>query len=316
MEQARTLTKNGNAPLQQKKKVNWGKLFPYFVIIPPMIHFMIFYVYVNISSILLAFRYERADGSEIWTLMHFETFFESIINEIQHPVEGTFGFFAALKNTLYYFAAGVGKTLLTSVIAYFLYKKIYLTKVYKIVFFLPSMIPGLVYIMIFKNFITPDGPLDMVLVKLFDTNIPPLLTQTSTATAVIIFYTLWSGFGTTMLIFVGSMNRIPDSVIEAGILDGCKATTEFFKIVMPLIFDTVFTYILIGLGCIFMSSGPILYFTNGNFNTNTLSYWIFLRVRDGSTNYPSAVGLVFTVAALPLLIISRWLLNKIETPEF
>ena len=121
-----------------------------------------------------------------------------------------------------------------------------------------------------------------------------------------------------MLIFVGCMNRIPESVLEAAMLDGCNTRQEFFKIVMPLIWSTVSTYILIGVGCIFQASGPILYFTGEDATTNTLtlSYWVFLRVRAGSSNYPAAVGLIFTILGIPLVIISRKIMNKIDTPEY
>ena len=65
---------------------------------------------------------------------------------------------------------------------------------------------------------------------------------------------------------------------------------------------------------IFMASGPILYFTEGAYNTFTLSFWIFNEVRGDAYNYSSAVGLFFTVVALPIVFGIRYLMNKIN-PE-
>ncbi|MBQ9355045.1 MAG: sugar ABC transporter permease [Clostridia bacterium] len=302
----------------KENKINWAKLFPYIVLLPGVINFLIFYVYVNFNSILLAFTVPTADGGQVFSLLNFKQFFETVAQEIVSPIEGEYGMVDALLNTFKYFFINVFKTFLTAVVAYFLFKKVYLSKAYKILFFLPSMIPGMVYIMVFKNFISIYGPMWSFVRSVFGVTYSNLLTNPDTATNVILFYCLWSGFGAQMLIFVGCMNRIPNSVLEAALLDGCTTRQEFFKIVMPLIWSTVSTYILIGIGCIFQATGPILYFTGGDATTNTqtLGFWIFLRVRAGSTNYPAAVGLIFTLLGIPLVIMSKKIMNKIETPEY
>ena len=176
------------------------------------------------------------------------------------------------------------------------------------------MIPGLVYIMIFKQFINSFGPIGNMLYKVFGYELPVLLANPATATNTILFYVMWSGFGAQMLIFVGVMNRIPLSVIEAANLDGCTGFREFRTIVMPLIWETFATYLLIGIACIFMASGPLLYFTDGAHDTFTLNFWIFKQVQGNSNyHYPAAIGLIFTVLALPLMFVSRYLMSRMET---
>ena len=54
--------------------------------------------------------------------------------------------------------------------------------------------------------------------------------------------------------------------------------------------------------------------TQGAAKSTTLGYWLFSQVINGSYNYPAAVGVIFTLLGIPILIISRKLLNKI-TPE-
>jgi multiple sugar transport system permease protein len=300
-----------------KKEINQleksGKVFAYWIVIPALIHFMIFYVYINFSTIILAFSVETVDGA-VFSLSNFEKLFLEIKNQIIDPVGGKSELVLALGNTLKYFTTSVVKTFLSAIIAYFFFKKVYLHKVYKILFFLPSMIPGLVYVMIFKEFINTYGPVGHLLYDVFNYELPVLLSDPATATSTIIFYVMWSGFGAQMLIFVGVMNRIPLSVIEAANLDGCTGFNEFARIVIPLIWETLSTYLLIGIACIFMASGPLLYFTNGAHDTFTLSFWIFKQVHgNGNYNYPAAIGLIFTVLALPLMFLSRFLMSKIET---
>ena len=72
--------------------------------------------------------------------------------------------------------------------------------------------------------------------------------------------------------------------------------------------------LLLQFATIFTATGPVLYFTGGSYNTYTLSYWIFDQVRGSSYNYPSAVGMFFTVLAIPFVFGSRAIMKKIN-PE-
>ena len=217
------------------------------------------------------------------------------------------------KNTILYFVADMFKRGAAFLVAYFFYKKIWGAKAFRVIFFLPSIISDIIEVTIFKSFIATYGPLYNLLKSVFGYELPALLGSAATATPTIIFYTIWAGFGTTMLIFVGVMNRIPEDVIDAGKIDGCTWTKEFTKIIIPLGWETLYTSFILGLAGIFMASGPIMLFTGGAFNTYTLSYWIFDQVKNGTYNYPAAIGLVFTALTIPITFFSRWLMSKFSS---
>ena len=280
--------------------------FGYLMTAIGFIHFLIFYVYVNFNSILLAFQVQTENGA-VFSMINFRTLF----NELVQPDTQVFN---ALINTIKYWVVGIIKLFTTFLVSYFIYKKIPLYKTFRTIFFMPCVIPGIVLITLFKNFITVYGPLWTVLNDVFGYELPNLLTNPDTATNTILFYVFWSGFGTQMLIFVGALNRIPEEIFEAALIDGCSWTREFRSIVLPLAWETLLIYLTLSIGGIFMSTGPILYFTGGNeyTNTQTLEFWIYLQVRDGAYNYPAAIGVFFTVLALPLVVLSRLLLRKIS----
>ena len=94
-------------------------------------------------------------------------------------------------------------------------------------------------------------------------------------------------------------------------------------IIVPLIFPTLSTQFIFVLTGIFSSSGPILLFTKGAYETTTLSYWIFEQVYGGGTyggsgsyNLVSAMGLCFTLIGVPLILFARYLLNRVEDVEY
>ena len=296
--------------LVKKKKLSSGKIFCCIMLLPVIFHFLVFYCGVNLNSILLAFTENTPDGGLKASLINFQYF----VKEMKNPDSGVY---MALFNTLQYWLLHQVKFALTSIVAYFFYKKVYGHKFYKIIFFLPSMIPGLVYVSIFKNFITAYGPLYVLLENMFGYKMPSLLALPETAKPTIMFYAFWSGFGPQLLIQIGAMNRIPGEVIDAAKLDGCVGFREFIYIVFPLIFETIATYFLLGIVTIFQSTGPFLFFVGDKMpEVYTLQYWIFTQTMGGKTNYPAAIGLIFSFAALPLVLISRYLINKVDTVTY
>ena len=270
----------------------------------PAIYGIIRYFAINGYSILLAF----SDGEPFqapFTLRNFRMFWTD--------VQGNGILLVALKNTLKYFGVGLVQQFACYVVAYFLYKKIPLYKGFRFLFYLPCLIPGVVSSAIFMELIRVGGPVYQI-ASYFGFAYNDLLSRPETATTTMIVYMLISGIGTSYLIYVGAMNRIPVELIESAQLDGCSTWREFWSIVFPLTFGTYATFLLMALCGVFTASGPILYMTHGAANTTTLGYWLFSQVIDGFYNYPAAVGVVFTLLGIPILVICRWIINK-ASPE-
>ena len=85
---------------------------------------------MNFNSFLLAFQEPRTYE---WTLNNFAQFWDELTRE-----GGTIGI--ALGNTLIYFAVGIIMLFLNLVASYFLYKKIFMYKTFRIIFYLPAII--------------------------------------------------------------------------------------------------------------------------------------------------------------------------------
>lgn len=179
------------------------------------------------------------------------------------------------------------------------------------VFFIPSILSAVVLVTVFKEMIKTDGPLSKMLL-IFGYKMPSLLTNPLTAKWVIVAYTMWTGFGVNVILYQGAMSRIPDSVIEAGELDGVTGFGELFRIITPMMWPTLSTTIILSLTGIFTASGPILLFTEGKYDTYTISYWIYSQVTfSKSYEYPSATGLFFTAIGLPIVLTVRYFINKV-----
>ena len=310
-ENVKTLSKNSS-----KKKMNdmekKGLIFTLVILTPVIISFLVFWLYANLQSLCMGFLIKEVEtGKEVFSLYKFEKLFR----EFQRPDTAMS---EAFVNTMKYFAVHIIKIFLSVTIAYFFYKKVPGHTFYKVLFYLPAMIPAIVYITIFKELVGKYGPIYTLVYNLFGYDMPELFASPATATPTILFYVLWSGFGTSMLIYVGAMNRIPGEVIDAANLDGVGLAREFFQIVLPLIWETFGTYFLLAFTGIFMESGPLLYFVGEDLTlkTQTINYWMFLQVIGGEYYYPSAIGMFFSILTIPFVILSRWLITRIETVTY
>ena len=293
--------------ITQKQKINlifiWSMLFI------PVLQWLVFYLYVNLDSVILAFR--ELDGD--WTLGY-------IGAALHEFTTGGSVLLSALKNTLIYFVKDLLMIPFQLIIAYFLYKKIAGAKFFRIMFYLPSLISGVVMVTVYSTLIAPYGAVGQLIEKFFGT-CPSFLSDSRYATWAIVFYTVWLGWGGNMLIFGGSLARIPNDMFEAARLDGVTPFKELVWLILPLMWSTLSTVLVLNLTGLFAAGGPILLFDSAKLNVgiDTLGYWMFEKVwKNGAAAYNevSATGLILTVVGAPIIMFIRWLIDRVPKVEY
>lgn len=291
------------AEKDKKKRRLKRTLFIALILAIPIIHWLVFWLYVNFNSILLAFKLPNGN----WSI---ETI-RQVINELAEP-SSDLGI--ALKNTLSYFIKDVIMLFWQLIIAYMFYKKIAGYKFFRIVFYLPAIISSVTMVTMFRAIIGSEG----VIAGLFeraDMVFPKLLRDSRYATKTIMFFTIWIGWGGEMLVLGGAFERIPAEVLEAAKLDGVSPVGELAKLIVPMIWPTISTLLILYATGLFNASGPIFLFgTKGSYETWTLSYWIFHKVLYGGSgqyNAVSAMGVLFTCIGVPIVMFVSWLFDKV-----
>ena len=288
------------------KKIN-RTLFIGGMLMIPVLNFVIFWLGVNFNSILLAFKGIK-NGTEYWTLGNFKYLYQEFF------VYPDSGMRLYLKNTMIFFSLGAFViTPLSLLLSFFLYKRILGYKFYRIMFFLPSIMSAVVVSSLFKYLLGASGPVGEIYKILHGVEYAPaFLSETEYALKSLIIYGLWTGIAGNFILYCGAMNRIPIEVVESARLEGSNCRTELVHIVIPMIWPTLSTTLIFTVVGIFSASGNILLLTHGVISTYTLSYWIFDQVKTFQSYYiPSALGLVFTLIGFPIVLITRYFLNKI-----
>ena len=187
--------------------------------------------------------------------------------------------------------------------------------------YLPCIITSSALVILYKEALVNGGPISQICKLL---NIPytnPFVRTTDTSYMgsvwAIVFYNVSFGIGGNIIVLCGAMNSIDPQILESGELDGCSWFRELTSIIIPSIWPTLSTIIVLSFASILASTGPILAFDKGLHGTYTLNFYIFDLV--GSINglqahgeyLASAIGLCMTVVSFPLaLIVKRILYGK------
>lgn len=292
-----------------KDKKTQDVIFCLLILAIPMIQFAIFYIGVNITSFAMVFQRYEVDpitnrGSYVFNgLNNFKDMFAEIKNE------GVFGI--ALGNSLLAFVmitlVGITFALIFSL---YIFKKFPGAGIFRVLLFAPSILSAAVTVTIYRYFV--DGALpDLLGME------QGLFSNPSTKLGTIIFYNIWIGFGTQILMYSGAMNGIEPSITEAAKLDGANPFVEFFCIILPLIFPTIQTFLVTGIAGIFINQINLVAFeglgAEGKYMT--IGYYLFKDTQAAGTTqyaYPrlATYGASLTLIAAPLTLGARWLLEK------
>lgn len=278
----------------------------------PILLFAVLYVYVNFRSFVMAFQQVDPETYS-YSFVAFDNF-ALFIENIAHATNMKF----ILRNSAIAFLARVLIDIPASVlISFFLYKKIYCAGLLKVTLFLPTIISSIVWVTMFKYF--AEHGLPQVLEKLGGKTGVSLLSTPSTQFGTMLFYTLWMGLPGSMLIYLGTMTRMPVSLVEAGKLDGMGLMSELWHIVLPLAFPVLSVNLITAIPGFFTNQLSLyaFYEDGAEYQAYTFGYYLFALVigknQGGVEQYPyaSAAGLLFTLIAAPLTLFMRWLLEKI-----
>lgn len=292
-----------------KKPVNKIRvLFILSCIVLPILNFLVFYVYVNLSSFTMAFT----DRNGAFSLDNFVRLYKEI-TEPDSPLQ------IALKNTMLTFGITMIMFPFQVLVSYFIYKKIPLAGAYRFLFFIPTVIFSVAISTIFSRMMAPNGAIAEFIQKLLNLDYPPeLLADSTYANIVVIAHLVWLSFPGDLIIWGGTFARIPQDVLEAGRIDGTSWWTEFTKITVPMVWPTVALQMVLKFCGIFGASGAVFLLTKGDYGTMTLSSWMYLQLYNQSGNvytsnvynYLSAVGLVMTVIAVAISLVVRKITDK------
>ena len=220
-------------------------------------------------------------------------------------------FFDSLKATMYFAFVSVPlKLIFALLVALLLVRKSHMTGIYRAVYYIPSHLGGSVAVAaLWKRMFATDGVLNTLLQKVGIDCSYAWISQPNSAIWVLVLLTVWQ-FGSSMLIFLSSLKQIPQSLYEAGRVDGANSFKCFWKITLPMLTPTIFFNMVMQMMNGFLAFTQAAIITNGRPLNTTLFYALYMYQQ--SFEYYKA-GYGAAMAWVMLLIIGVFTLIMFAT---
>lgn len=162
------------------------------------------------------------------------------LSNFRRMFEGDPLFWKSLYNTLYYVLWMVPLTTIGSVLlALLLNEKIAGMRVFRTIFYLPSVLAGVGVYFLWMQLLNPSTGLVNTVLSWVGIQGPAWLTDPFWTKPAVIFMKMW-GIGGGMLLYLASLQGVPPQLYEAAKLDGASAFSRFRHITLPMISPVIF----------------------------------------------------------------------------
>ncbi|CAF1724720.1 L-arabinose transport system permease protein AraP [Bacillus subtilis] len=277
--------------------VNQNKIIPYLFLVPALVFLLFVYIPIFENVFLSLFQ---------WSSFSPEKTFIGLKNYVElfhDPV-----FYQALTNNVLYAVISIvcqvfGGLILAAVLEDKLVRK--WSPFFRTVFFLPVVISMTVIALLFDFIYNPEtGLLNQLLQAIgLDQLTRAWLGDDSTAMLSVIFVSQWQSVGYIAMLYIVSIQKIPDELYEAARLDGADKIQQFFHITVPQTKEMSFVAVVMTLtGAFTVFNEPYILTGGGPGNASeVLSTFLYKSAfTKDMMGYASAIATVVLIITLAL----------------
>ena len=216
----------------------------------------------------------------------------------------------ALPNTFKYVLIVVPiQTAVSLILAFAMDQKLRLRRIFRTIFYLPSVTSSVVISLIFVWLFASQGIFNQII----GSNVN-WLNNVTTAFYVIMGMNIFTTSGTLMLIFLSGLQDIPETIYEAARIDGASSPQIFRYVTVPMLRPVIFFVVTVGvIGC-FQVFDQIFVMTAGGplDSTTTITYLIYkwaFRDTTVKIGQASALAIILTLIILAVTLLQRRLIE-------
>ncbi len=217
-----TLKRTPDAKWSKRTSRNFriGMLF----LLPWTIGFILFYFYPMAASFVYSFSEVHPRQPLVW--LGLENYITMFTDKL---------FWISLGNTLYMVAFGVPLTLLASfVCAVLLNLKVRGQSIYRVIYFLPSIVPTVASTLLWLWVLNPQSGVMNTILGYFGIQGPNWLSDPVWSRPSLILLGMW-GMGSTIVIYLSGLQDVPQNLMEAAELDGANWFQRLRYITIPMV---------------------------------------------------------------------------------
>ncbi|MEC0174876.1 carbohydrate ABC transporter permease [Paenibacillus cellulositrophicus] len=156
-------------------------------------------------------------------------------------------FWKSVGNTFFYALISIPVGMAISLwIAYYLNKKLKGITFFRILFYLPSVVPVVASSLLFIHLLAPTEGLINKGLAIFGIHGPAWLLDPHWVKPALIVMSLW-GVGGGVVLLLAGMKGVPQELYEAAAIDGARSTQSFFHITFPMLTPVIFFNLVTGI---------------------------------------------------------------------
>jgi raffinose/stachyose/melibiose transport system permease protein len=309
--QLRAVSRPGFARRGRLGRKPWGAIALF--IGPAMLYYVIFILY----PILATFYYSvhtifPSGGQVVMKFVGLNNFIYLFSDEI---------FFTAVQNTLTWGFVGPLIEMVTSTsLALLVYFKVPLYRFYRVAWFTPVLVSGVIIGIVFRWIFNYDWGLVNVGLRAIGLDQFALnwLGRVDTPIWVVIFVHFWATFGNSFVLLLAGLSAIPVELLEAAYIDGATRWQTIRRVMLPLLRPTFVTVLILSFLGKMNAFNVVWALTNGGpmHYSETVATYMQKRAFGWSSldlGYPAAIGVVwFGVIAVGVGVLSRWLRRRVD----
>ena len=289
-------TRRRTSPLM-RREIKWGLVF----LSPWLIGLIAFTALPILASFGISFMYYDPIHPEA---IHFAGL-DNYARLLTDP-----NFLKSAKVTLSFALLGVPLSIILPLGAALLVNAKYLfgKKVFRTLFYLPTMIPVVVSVMVWGGILNSDsGWLNRILDSVFGIQGPAWFQDEAWVVPAIVIMGIW-GIGGTMIIMLAGLQGVPTELYESATIDGASTVQKFRSITLPMISPVIFYNLVLAVIGAFQTFVPGYIIGNGRGDPNgaTMFYNLYLYMSGWQFHemgYAATLAVVMFIIVLILTII-------------
>jgi multiple sugar transport system permease protein len=291
---------------RSREKPNFEEVISGYLFISPMLIILsLFLILPIIYAIFLAFHKVQILGDLSYRFVGWKNFSRTLGDE---------RVWIALKNTLEYVLIVVpSQTILALFLALILNTNLKGKKIFRILFFLPTVTSSAVLTLIFIWIYNSNGLLNNLLAT-FRLPTYNWLGDPNIALKAIMLMNIWATAPFFMVIYLAALQDIPTHLYEAAEIDGANEFDKFINITLPLLKPVTFFVVVIGIIGTFQLFDQSYIFSGGSGGPNNSTLTVVLLIyqyafQNLDMGYAAALALMLTLVIIGATIIGRRLEN-------
>lgn len=271
----------------------------YFMMVLPMLYFLIFKYIPMIGNILAFRRYRPGKGmfGTEWTLRYFARF-------LKDPA-----FWRAFRNTLFLSLESLAINFPLPIIFAILLNEVqnkYFKKAVQTISYMPRFISTVVVIAIMNELLSPSsGLLNTFLQNTFGIDPIYFMNESKWFRPLYIISEAWQYTGWTAVIYLAAITGISSDLYEAAEMDGATRIQQIFHVTIPSIMPTIMVMLIMNVGRM-LSIGyekVLLMYTPSNSGVSDIIDTLVYRtgLQNQNYSYATAIGLFGSIISLILV---------------